>query len=70
MLGPFDHIEVESKCPECGHKVTFIFGPAGVPITCKGCSFVIDSEEFIEISHQLHDVLQKTMLSLSNREDE
>ena len=70
MLGHFDHIEIESKCPECGHKVTFIIGPAGAPIACNGCSFVIGPEDFIEISHRLHEILHKTMPGASKRKDE
>ena len=70
MPGHFDLIEIESKCPECGHKVTLIIGPAGSPITCNGCSVVIDPVDFIEISHVLHDLLHKTVPGVNDIPDE
>jgi len=70
MPGHFDYIEIESKCPECGYKVTLIIGSASAPIICDGCSVVIDPIDFIEISHVIHDLLHKTVPGVTDIPDE
>ena len=62
--------EIEAKCPECGQKVTLILGPMGGPITCSGCSVDIDPNDFVDFSHWINDLLDKTMPGATDIPDE